>query len=266
VEYQDQLGGFLRPALPAPGFERAWDLMTSFESATGIEVRCGVTAVGLIPASDSDGGHTLIIRARTGTEYILARRIVLACGGLEITREQDEVPGTRPAGIMTPVLAHQLLSLGYLPGRRAVVYGRSRYTNITALRLVRAGVEVTLVPAPGHNPPSVAGGIHTEPPAELAEIGGFPRVEWIALRRDGILLRRQADTLVYASGLMPNTSWLKGSGVTMTTHRAIAVNERWQTSVPGVYAIGTCVHPSLDHADSIMLGESAAKVVIRGGS
>jgi hypothetical protein len=38
VEYQDQLGGFLRHALPAPGFEPAWYLMTSFESGDGSDV------------------------------------------------------------------------------------------------------------------------------------------------------------------------------------------------------------------------------------
>ncbi|MFN6997681.1 MAG: FAD-dependent oxidoreductase, partial [Aquincola tertiaricarbonis] len=39
-------------------------------------------------------------------------------------------------------------------------------------------------------------------------------------------------------GLVPNTAWLKGSGVELSPRGEIIVNSHGQTSVPGVYAAG----------------------------
>lgn len=146
IEYQDAPGGFLAPALPAEGFEREWELVRGFTPPAGVTILCGATAVGLLPAASLREPHTLLVRRKHGTEQVKARTVLIACGGLEATRESAQVPGTRPAGVMTPALVHGLLNRGYLPGRRAVVYGASRYATATARRLLEAGAEVTLVP------------------------------------------------------------------------------------------------------------------------
>lgn len=263
LEHQERLGGFLHPALPATTFGEAWELVRTFEADPAIEVRCATTAVGLLPASGPTATHTVLARGARGTQHIAARRVLLACGGLEITREHDQIPGTRPAGVVTPALIHQLLNRRYLPGHRPIVYGECRYAGATAIRLARVGAEVTLIPRPGHDPPSLDRNIRIEPPATLTEIGGFPRVEWIALQRDGAMVRVPTDTLVYAVGLVANTHWLTGSGVALTVQGAVEVDERYETVVRGVYAIGTAVAPSLDHVDSIAMGAAAANSVLR---
>src|SRR6266566_4753202 len=111
IDYQEAPGGFLREALPAHGFEEAWDLIESFHMPSEVTACFKISVVGLLPALEPGEPHTLI-----------ARRLLIASGGLELTREHAEIPGTRPAGVITPILAHQLLSLGYLPGKRAVIY------------------------------------------------------------------------------------------------------------------------------------------------
>ena len=317
LDYQDAPGGFLKAALPAPGFEEAWELVQSSRIPQQVTTFYGTTAVGLLPALEAGEPHVLIVRQRQGTEEIHAQRVLIACGGLELTREHAQIPGTRPAGVITPVLAHQLLSRGYLPGKRAVVYGDSRYVRATAQRLAGVGIEVTLVLPPKVEatraaalPPVTyagrffnerAGGgtagdhkgppSHSSPPsplrtdndlsnkptresppgeqpsltgAELIAIEGFPRLEKVKFRRDGQLFDVPADTLVYGTGMMANTHWLKGSGIITGEYGTIQVSSFYQTNVQGVYAVGTVIAPSLDHAGSIAMGKEVASLLVGG--
>ncbi len=268
LDYQEHPGGFLKAALPAPGFEEAWELIQSSRIPQRVTTFYGTTAVGLLPAFEAGEPHVLIVRQRQGTEEVHAQRVLIACGGLELTREHAQIPGTRPAGVITPVLAHQLLSRGYLPGKRAVVYGDSRYARATAQRLAGVGIEVTLVlPAkveatrvagqPEGKQPSLAG-------AELIAIEGFPRLEKVKFRRDGEFFDVPADTLVYGTGMMANTHWLKGSGIITGEYGTIQVNSFYQTNVQGVYAVGTVIAPSLDHAGSIVMGKEVASLLVGG--
>jgi pyruvate/2-oxoglutarate dehydrogenase complex dihydrolipoamide dehydrogenase (E3) component len=249
-DYQDVPGGFLRPALPAQGFEPAWELIRSVRFPPSVTACFSATVVGLLPAFDAGEPHSLLVRERQGTGEVKARRVLIACGGLEITREHAQIPGSRPAGVMTPVLVHQLLARGYLPGKRAIVYGDALYTQATARRMSDAGMEVTLVA------PAEAG---------LAGIEGFPRLERVAFSREGQIYHREADTLVYSVGMMANTHWLSGSGVKLSADGALAVDGQYRANIPGVYAAGTVVAPSLDHAGSITMGKEVA-ALLRGGT
>lgn len=268
LDYQDAPGGFLKAALPAPGFEEAWELVQSSRIPQRVTTFYGTTAVGLLPAFEAGEPHVLIVRQREGTEEVQAQRVLIACGGLELTREHARIPGTRPAGVITPVLAHQLLSRGYLPGKRAVVYGDSRYAQATAQRLAGVGIEVTLVLPTEVEATRAAGESEGEQPsltgAELIAIEGFPRLEKVKFWRDGEFFDVPADTLVYGTGMMANTHWLKGSGIITGEYGTIQVNSFYQTNVQGVYAVGTVIAPSLDHAGSIAMGKEVASLLVGG--
>ena len=259
LDYQDAPGGSLRSALPAPGFEDAWELTSSFRLPQGVTAYFEATAVGLLPAFDAGELHILLVRLKQGTVEIRARQVLIACGGLETTREQAQIPGTRPAGVITPVLVHQLLARGYLPGRQALVYGGARYVHATAQRLAAAGVRVTLIEPAANN--SIQG---EEPSTEIAEIVGFPRLQCVRLRRAGQLFDAPADSLVYGASMVANTLWLKGSGVMTRPDGAIQVDEQYRTNVAGIYAVGTVVVPSLDHIDSITMGKEVASLLTGG--
>ncbi len=268
LDYQEHPGGFLKAALPAPGFEEAWELVQSSRIPQRVTTFYGTTAVGLLPAFEAGEPHVLIVRQRQGTEEVHAQRVLIACGGLELTREHAQIPGTRPAGVITPVLAHQLLSRGYLPGKRAVVYGDSRYARATAQRLAGVGIEVTLVLPAKVEATRAAGQPEGEQPsltgAELIAIEGFPRLEKVKFRRDGEFFDVPADTLVYGTGMMANTHWLKGSGIITGEYGTIQVNSFYQTNVQGVYAVGTVIAPSLNHAGSIAMGKEVASLLVGG--
>ena len=82
LDYQDERGGFLQHALPAPGFEAAWELIRSTRIPQSITTCFGATVVGLLPAFEGGEAHTLVVRQRQGTSQVQAKRILIACGGL----------------------------------------------------------------------------------------------------------------------------------------------------------------------------------------
>lgn len=269
LDYQDQPGGFLRPALPAPGFEAVNDLVSVSTLPEHVTAFFQATVVGLLPAFAEGESHTLLVRQRSGTMEVQAERVLLACGGLELTREHAQIPGSRPVGIMTPVLAHQLLNRGYAPGKEVVVYGSSRYALATALRLAGAGLSITLVHGAGEADTalltSAAPALTILPPAQLIGLAGFPRLKQLTFERAGAQFTLLADTLVYSAGMRANTHWLKGSGLALTARGTIEVDQRYSTSVPGIYAMGTVVSPSLDHEGSLAMGKEVA-ALLSGGS
>ena len=268
LDYQECPGGFLRSALNAPGFEVYAENVARADELLAQTTLClRATAVGLLPAFVAGEPHTLITRQRSGTREIRATRVLLACGGLEETREHAQIPGPRPAGIITPIFAHQLLDRGYLPGQRIVVYGDSRYTLATAQRLMAAGATVTLVnsnePAASGSDPSSA--LTSLLPARLLALSGFPRLEQLTFERAGEFFSLSADTLIYGAGMRANTHWLKGSGLVLNAYGAVEIDQHYQTSVPGIYAMGTVVSPSLDHTSSLAMGKEVA-ALLSGGS
>jgi thioredoxin reductase len=260
VDYQEAPGGFLRCALPAAEFAAASDLVRTVALPRHAELRCATTAIGLVPSLGEDAPHLLLLRDALGTHQVRARRVVIACGGLETPRERADLPGTRPAGVMTPVFVYETLASGFLPGRRAVVYGASRAAFLVASRLAAVGVETTLVPPADANPLAGDPAVRVVPPAELVSVYGNARLEGVTLCRNGETTDLAADTLVYAVGSAPSTRWLKGSGVVVDDHEAVVIDERFQTNVPGIHAIGTVVSPSLDHSSSIEMGVRAARI------
>src|SRR5215472_6532211 len=93
LDYQHTPGGFLRSALPAPGFEDAWELIQSFRMPQGVVTHFGATAVGLLPAPGAGEAHSLVVRLRQGTVHLHTQRVLIASGGLEVTREHAQIPG-----------------------------------------------------------------------------------------------------------------------------------------------------------------------------
>lgn len=74
--------------------------------------------------------------------------------------------------------------------------------------------------------------------------------------------RYSTDQVIFALGIKPNTSWLKGSGVEMTEKGAIVVDEKSQTNVANVFAAGDCAtvfHRILNKQVYMPLGTTANK-------
>jgi pyruvate/2-oxoglutarate dehydrogenase complex dihydrolipoamide dehydrogenase (E3) component len=260
VDYRPTTGGFLGAALPAEEFPEESAILGAFQPSASVEIRLSTTAVGLAPGAPGTP-HTVLLRGTAGASQEATRRVMIATGSLEMPREHDAIPGMRPAGVVTPVFIHQILAQGYLPGRRAIVYGEGQAATLIARRLAAAGADVTLVPPSGAITPAADTGIRTLPPASITAVAGQARLERVTLRRGERTEEIAADTLVYATGALPNTLWLKGSGIELNRDGTIRTDECFRTSIPEVFAIGTVIRPSLDHDRSVAMGREAARAL-----
>lgn len=221
----------------------------SVATVTDYPVRDRVTAVGLL-AGGSGRPHTLVLSSSTGVERVQADRVVIATGAHEAPREALMIPGTRPAGVMTPALAFDLLDAGLLPGSRVVLFGAGRRLETLSDCLIQSGARVVAWVDPWRE---TADGDRL--PGHVTEIAGWPRVERIRLNTLDEETWVDADALVCSTALLPAVHLAKGSGMQIDPGTRGPVVDQWgRTSIPGVYAAGTCIAPLLDHDLSAFLG------------
>lgn len=71
----------------------------------------------------------------------------------------------------------------------------------------------------------------------VSELTGNTKVEGIITNKDETI---PADVVIIATGVKPNTSFLKDSGIKMLPNGALIVDEHGKTSIEDIYAAGDC--------------------------
>ncbi|MGP4011955.1 NAD(P)/FAD-dependent oxidoreductase [Streptomyces sp. 4N124] len=204
--------------------------------ALGIELELGREVLGVRPADhelDTEAGpvpYDVLVLA-TGAEPI---RLPGAEGvpGVHLLRTLDDAERLRP------VLARQ---------HDIVVVGAGWIGAEFATAAREAGCAVTVVeaadrPLAGALPPEVAAPMAAWYADSGAVLRTHARVEHVepgtVVLDDGS--RLPADAVVVGIGARPATAWLAGSGIKLGKHGEVVADDRLQTSVPDVYAVGDC--------------------------
>jgi thioredoxin reductase len=250
-----------------------------------VAVETGAMVLDLTPE------RVLRVNSRAGYKLVRAGAVVLAMGCRERTREMLEIPGPRPAGVLTAGSAQNLVNLQNLRiGNEAVILGSGDIGLIMARRLTFEGVSVKgvheILPWASGLERNVRQclldfGIPLELRSTVVEIRGRDRVEGVVVAKVDEALRPVAgtervvpcDTLLLSVGLIPENELSRRAGVELSPLTGGAVvDERLQTSVPGVFSCGNVLHIH-DVADWASLegfaaGESAARYAAgeRGGA
>ena len=246
-----------------------------------ITVETGAMVLDLSP------DRVLRINARSGYRLVRAGAVVLAMGCRERTRDMIEIPGTRPAGVLTAGCAQNLVNLQNLRvGNEAVILGSGDIGLIMARRLTFEGVAVKGV---FEILPWVSGlernvrqclmdfGIPLELRSTVVEIRGRDRVESVVVAKVDDRLAPivgtenviPCDTLLLSVGLIPENELSKRAGVELspTTGGAI-VDQTLMTSVPGIFSCGNVlhIHDVADWAsfEGFSAGEAAARYAAGG--
>ena len=184
-----------------------------------------------------------------------------AMGCRERTRAQVRLPGTRPAGVYTAGTAQRWVNVeGFMPGKRFVILGSGDIGMIMARRLTFEGAKVERVL---EIMPYLSGltrnyvqclqdyGIPLQLQHTVKRIIGNQRVE--AIEAVAVDDRWQpipgseeiipCDTLLLSVGLIPENELSRQAGVRLDpVTGGPFVDNRFQTSVPGVFAAGNVVH------------------------
>lgn len=226
--------------------------------AAGIEVLTDTTVLGV--TKEESGLRIRTLSRADGVGHITARTVVLAMGSRERNRGSIQIPGTRPAGVMTAGAAQRMINVdGYVPGHRAVVIGSGDIGLIMArrMKLIGADVEgvVEIQPVPsginrnivqclddfsiplylGHVVTQIHG-IRRVTGVDIAPLeGGVPRVERA--------FHVACDTVLLSVGLIPENELSRGLGVRLHGQTGgPIVDSRLMTSVTGVFAAGNVLH------------------------
>ncbi|NLE93645.1 MAG: FAD-dependent oxidoreductase [Chloroflexi bacterium] len=190
-----------------------------------------------------------------------ARAVVLAMGCRERTRAQIRIPGMRPNGVFTAGTAQRWVNVeGYMPGKNFVILGSGDIGMIMARRLTFEGAKVSRV----LEIQSYLSGLSRnyvqclqdwDIPLQLQHtikrVIGKNRVEavetvavddhWNFVPGSEEII--PCDTLLLSVGLIPENELSKKAGVMLDpVTSGPFVDERFQTSVPGIFAAGNVVH------------------------
>lgn len=249
---------------------------------TDIEVRLETIVCKL-------SGHTVhTLSPLEGYRIHEAKSIILAMGCRERTRGAIQLPGSRPAGILTAGTAQRYVNiLGYSIGKRVVILGSGDIGLIMARRMTLEGADVLacveLMPYSNGLTRNIVQCLHDyNIPLYLShtitDIRGDKRLSSVTVSRvdecfrpvSGTEMEFACDTLLLSVGLIPENELSRDAGIDLDvrTHGAL-VFENMETTIPGVFACGNALHVH-DLADFVTIesqraGEAAAGYVLHGG-
>jgi len=211
--------------------------------------------------------EVIVVNSR-GLQHYQAKVIILAMGCRERTRGAISIPGARPSGIYTAGAAQELINLkNYMIGEKIVVLGSGDVGLIMARRLTLEGAEVIMVaeklPYSSGLPRNINQCLYDFDIALLlrhtvVDIQGNGRLSGVTIaqlgKRGGIIpgskRKIACDTLLLSVGLIPENELSHEAGIVLDNITGgPQVDERGQTSIPGIFACGNVlqVHDIVDN-------------------
>ena len=203
----------------------------------------------------------IAVSPEKGLLQVQGKTIILTMGCRERTRGAIRIPGERPAGVFTAGAAQRMVNMeGFLPGKKIVILGSGDIGLIMARRMSLEGckVEAVLEICPfsngltrnivqcleDYNIPLYLS--HT-----IVKIHGHERVTGVTIAKvdekmqpiAGTEFDIDCDTSLLSVGLIPENELSRGLNLEMhpLTSGPI-VDQRRQTSMPGIFAAGNVVH------------------------
>ena len=190
-----------------------------------------------------------------------AKAIVFATGCYERGPGAIQLAGDRCSGIITAGTAQKYLNIhGFLAGKRIVILGSGDIGLIMARRMTLEGAKVLCVseimPYSNGLNRNIAQCLNDyDIPLYLSRSvlrveGRKGRVEKVVLAAvddkmkfiPGTEMEFECDTLLLSVGLIPYVSLLENIDVNISSTKGAMVNDQLETSVPGIFACGNCLH------------------------
>jgi NADPH-dependent 2,4-dienoyl-CoA reductase/sulfur reductase-like enzyme len=220
-----------------------------FRDRRRLELLLGHEALEIEPAR-----HRVRVRAAAGESWLSYDRLVIATGARSRWRpEREPAAGLRNVFAANTWAQAERLDAALATGalRRIAVVGAGYIGLETAEALAQRGLRVVLVDAHASLLHGFDPALAADLPARLAaagiELRAATRVLALAGAPGGRVLglvtaegEIEADAVVNCGGLAPEVELAARAGVALGRTGAIAVDERQQTNLPGVYAAGDC--------------------------
>lgn len=268
VEREAKTGGILKQCIhdgfgvvrfkeKLTGPEYAWRFIDEVRK-TETEIKTFAFVSNIEKITD---GYLVRVVDEEGVHDYTTKNVILATGCRERTRNQIFIPGTRPAGIYTAGSAQYLVNrLGISPGKRIVILGSGDIGLIMARRLTLEGSEVIGVYEIKNTPSGLSRNIMQclhdfNIPLYLSRtvtnIFGRDRIEAVGISKvddnfniiPGTEEIIECDALILAVGLIPENELGENLGLNIDDKtKGPVVDQNMMTNLPGVFAVGNCLH------------------------
>lgn len=293
LDRENRLGGILKQCVHNGfGLHRFRTELTGPEYASReietiadmpIEVIDHASVIRIDPSKDERRIHTVVAVTPKGDFHIKTRTVVLATGSRERGAGALNMAGSRPSGVFSAGSAQNFMNLqGCLPGKNVVILGSGDIGLIMARRMVSQGAKVLgvyeIMPHPSGLRRNIVQCLQDyDIPLHLSttvvRLEGDRRLSAVWVQQvdkktlapiPGTERRIPCDTLLLSVGLLPENEVARSANVRIdsATNGAI-VDERLETSVPGIFECGNSlhIHDLVDHASSEgdKAGEAAAR-------
>lgn len=269
IEREARMGGILKQCIhDGFGLVRFGERLTGPEYAGRFYqqmLSMGIDHITQAFATDvkqlADGRFTLEVQSAQGMLCLTGKALVLACGCREKTAKQVFIHGDRPAGVFTAGTAQYFVNvMGYMPTKRCVILGSGDIGMIMARRLTLEGASVEGVyeikDAPAGLARNIAQclddyGIPLHLSTTVTRVIGERRVEAVEVQQvdaklrpvDGTQRTIPCDALILSVGLLPENEIAEKLGVALDpATKGPYVDQRFMTSVPGVFSCGNALH------------------------
>ena len=247
--------------------------------AEGVEFKLHSMVIGISPERE-----ITYINRDEGLVKIQARAVILAMGCRERPRGALNIPGLRPAGVYSAGTAQRLMNIeGLKVGREVVILGSGDIGLIMARRMTLEGAKVKLVaevmPYSGGLKRNIVQclddyGIPLKLSHTVVEIHGKDRLCGVTIaqvdaNRKPVPRTEEyysCDTLLLSVGLLPENELTRELGAQMCrTTNGPVVNDRMETSIPGVFSCGNVlhVHDLVDYVseEAALAGRNAVRFI-----
>lgn len=290
IERDNKLGGILCQCLHNGfGLQKFGEMMTGPEYAlrclTQVEALSLPASLNTMVLEVSPDKIITAVNPTEGIHKIKADAIVFAMGCRERPKGALNIPGTRPAGVMSAGSAQKFINeMGYMPGENIVILGSGDIGLITARRVAIEGANVKavieLMPYSNGTPSNIEHCLNEfNIPLILShtviQTHGRERLTGVTIAKvdenrqpiKGTEQYIECDTLLLSVGLVPECELVKEAGVTLDPNTGGAiVDQNRETDREGFFACGNVLHVH-DIVDNVseegeIAGYSAAKYLL----
>lgn len=265
LEREHEPGGILRQCIhDGFGLTRFGETLSGPEYAARFVERArelNIECITNCTVLEVTPGKLVYASCQDGLLEIQAKAVVLTMGCRERTRGALAIPGRRPAGVYTAGVAQAYINLkNEMVGKEVVILGSGDIGMIMARRLTLEGAHVIGVFEVQPYPSGLARNIEQclndyNIPLSLShtvsDIKGVERLESVTISEvdehfnpiPGTEKEYPCDTLILSVGLIPENEITWGAGAEENpATKGAAVDEFFQTTVPGVFAAGNVLH------------------------
>lgn len=218
-----------------------------FSELTGVEVLTEVEVTKVNPEEKTVEALNLITNETATYSYDI---LVIATGAEPIKPPIEGIDLDGVYFMRTPedaIKLREAVDEGKI--KRAVVVGGGFIGLEVAENLTAQGVNTSVIDMAGQILPGFEPEIANYVDNYLADqrIITFTETGLEAILGDGKVEKiktnnrtMKADAVVLSIGIRPNTAFLNGSGIELAPNRAIKVNEKLETNIKDIYAVGDC--------------------------